>query len=233
MYDQTNLIMKPFFLISVLLCLLNNSSFSQLSTDTIHRSIITQQGDSLIQANTGNPDFIILDMRTPSEYSGGHIQNAVNMNYYSATLSADLDALDKNKIYLLYCAGGTRSTATFNIMKSKLFRELYNMLGGISQWISLGYPVVTGTSGIDENTEEYTFEVFQNPSNSSLFINCNSASPDRIKLFDLVGHELMASFELITNGKYKLNLATYRAGVYIVSYIHSNGVLQSKQVVIY
>lgn len=225
--------MKSNFLISVLFCVLNSLAFSQLSTDTIHRSIITQQGDSLIQANAGNPDFIILDMRTPSEYSGGHIQNAVNMNYYSTTLSADLDALDKNKIYLLYCAAGSRSTATFNLMKSKHFRELYNMLGGISQWISLGYPVVTGTTEVDKNPEENIFEIYPNPCNSSLFINCKSSTPEKIRLFDLVGHEVFASFEQIAKGKYKLKLDSYSSGIYIITITDSNYINQSKQFVIY
>lgn len=223
--------MKSILLISIFYFLFSNIVFSQLSTDTIYRSINTQQGDSLIQANSGNPDFIIMDMRTPSEYSGGHIQNAINMNYYSPTISSDLDALDKNKIYLLYCAAGSRSTATFNLMKTKHFRELYNMLGGISQWISLGYPVVTGTTEITENSVESIFEIFPNPCSSNLFINCVSTSIDKIKLYDFIGQEVQVEIMIVSENKININLNAINRGIYFVCLIEENNTFTERVIV--
>lgn len=224
--------MKTILLIAILSFCFNFFIMSQTGTDTIYRSISTQQGDSLIQANTGNPDFVIMDMRTPSEYSGGHIQNAVNMNYYSPTLSAELDALDKNKIYLLYCAAGSRSTATFNLMKSKHFRELYNMLGGISQWISLGYPVVTGTTGITKIQETDGFQVYPNPCSDFLYVNVDSDVYGQMRLYNFVGNEVLISINKISENKYQLNLKEIAKGVYFLN-IGSENKTYTKRITVF
>ncbi|OFX26899.1 MAG: hypothetical protein A2033_17320 [Bacteroidetes bacterium GWA2_31_9] len=223
--------MKSIFFVVILNFFFNYFTIAQTSTDTIYRSINTQQGDSLIQANSGNSNFIILDMRTPSEYSGGHVQNAINMNYNSPTISSDLDALDKNKIYLLYCAAGSRSTATFNLMKTKHFRELYNMLGGISQWISLGYPVVTGTTEITENSVESIFEIFPNPCSSNLFINCVSTSIDKIKLYDFIGREVQVEIIRVSENKININLNAINRGIYFVCLIEDNNTFTERVIV--
>ena len=95
---------------------------------------------NLIQENKDNSNFVILDVRTPEEFLGEHIENAVNLDYYSDTFRNDLDKLDKNKTYLIYCRSGGRSENAFNIMKELDFKEAYNMLGGINKWKSEELP---------------------------------------------------------------------------------------------
>ena len=98
---------------------------------------------TLIQDNANNPDFIILDVRTPSEYASGYIENAVNIDYYADDFEDTLDQLDKSKTYLVYCRTGSRSASAMNIMKKLDFIEVYNMQGGITAWTSAEYPVVS------------------------------------------------------------------------------------------
>ena len=105
----------------------------------IIENINPEEVNALIQENNNNPNFVILDVRTPEEYLSGHIENAVNLDYYSNTFGNSLDELDKNKTYLIYCRSGRRSENTLNIMKGLDFREAYNMLGGINKWKSEGF----------------------------------------------------------------------------------------------
>jgi rhodanese-related sulfurtransferase len=98
---------------------------------------------TLIQENKGNPDFIILDVRTPAEYAGGHIENAVNIDYYANDFEEILDSYDKNKTYLMYCRTAGRSSTVMKIMQRLEFKEVYNMQGGINAWVSAGYPTVS------------------------------------------------------------------------------------------
>jgi rhodanese-related sulfurtransferase len=98
---------------------------------------------TIIQENKGNPDFIILDVRTPAEYAGGHIENAVNIDYYADDFEETLDSYDKNKTYLMYCRTASRSAAVLKIMQRLEFKEVYNMQGGINAWVSAGYPTVS------------------------------------------------------------------------------------------
>lgn len=106
----------------------------------IIENITPEEAYILIQENKDNPNFVILDVRTPEEFLGVYIENAVNLDYYSDTFRNDLDKLDKNKTYLIYCRSGRRSENALNIMKELDFREVYNMLGGIIKWKSEGLP---------------------------------------------------------------------------------------------
>ena len=45
-----------------------------------------------------------------------------------------IQKLDKNKNYYVYCHSGIRSVQACQIMKSFGFENLYNLLGGISEW---------------------------------------------------------------------------------------------------
>lgn len=112
------------------------------STDQSLRDIGAQESFELIQRNQGNTDFIIIDLRTPQELSEGHIENAVNIDFYSETFKEDLDKLDKNRAYFIYCRSGNRSGRAMPIMKELGFKEVYNLSVGIKGWVAEGLPVV-------------------------------------------------------------------------------------------
>jgi len=54
--------------------------------------------------------------------------------------SSDLDSLDKDKIYLVYCRAGSRSAKASQIMSDLKFKKIYNMDGGFDTWYGAGYP---------------------------------------------------------------------------------------------
>ncbi|MDA2920014.1 rhodanese-like domain-containing protein [Desulfobacterota bacterium AH_259_B03_O07] len=103
------------------------------------KNITPQEANLLIQENKDNANIVILDVRTPEEYSEEHIENAVNINFYSETFKEELNNLDKNKIYIAHCRSGGRSSKTLDLMKELGFKEAYNM-GGIIQWKKGGFP---------------------------------------------------------------------------------------------
>lgn len=106
-------------------------------------STITPQGAyNLIQGNTANPDFVILDVRTPDEFNSGHIAGAINLDYYSPEFKANISKLDKDKQYLVYCRTDNRSTSAVRSMLELGFKEVQNLTGGITQWIQDGYPTI-------------------------------------------------------------------------------------------
>jgi rhodanese-related sulfurtransferase len=97
-------------------------------------------GEALLLIH-GNPDFIILDVRTPEEFATGHIAGAVNLDYHSENFNEAVNLLNKNKSYLVYCQKGTRSGYTIDMMAVLHFGEVFNMLGGIEAWQAAGLPV--------------------------------------------------------------------------------------------
>lgn len=107
----------------------------------IFKNISPKEALALINKNKGNEDFVILDVRTPREVSSGHIEGAINIDYYSKTFIDELNKLDRGKRYLIYCRSGHRSGKTLKIMEKLGFREVYNMLGGIKAWKKEGLPI--------------------------------------------------------------------------------------------
>jgi len=76
-------------------------------------------------------DAIFLDVRKPMELEAvGKVNNAINIRLQE--LSNNLSNLDPEKKYLVYCAGGYRSMIASSILKSNLFKSVYNIYGGFN-----------------------------------------------------------------------------------------------------
>ena len=86
--------------------------------------------------------LVILDVRTPQEYSTCHLNGSINLDFKSPTFSDQIARLDRNNAYLLYCRTGIRSARVLLLMKSLGFMNLYNLTKGIEQWQKEGYEVV-------------------------------------------------------------------------------------------
>ncbi len=106
------------------------------------KSIVIDEAVELIEKNKDNEDFIILDIRAPEKYQSGHLENAINIYFYSDSFQQELARLDKNKIYLEYCTSGNWSARALDVMKKLGFSEVYEIQGGITSWIENGYPIV-------------------------------------------------------------------------------------------
>lgn len=72
----------------------------------------------------------LIDVRSPGEYSSGHIDGARNIPV-DRIGSADLGP--KDRPIVVYCASGTRSAIAKRTLKSKGFSAVYN-LGPMSAW---------------------------------------------------------------------------------------------------
>lgn len=108
----------------------------------IIEDITLEEAFALMEDNRYDENFVIIDVRTPEEYADGYIEKAINLDYYSETFADELDQLDKEKTYLIYCRTDRRSGEALDIMAELGFREVYNMLGGIVQWEEVNLPTV-------------------------------------------------------------------------------------------
>lgn len=106
--------------------------------------ISTQQAVDVILSLQDDPEFVLLDIRTPAEVEAGHISGTISIDFYSANFQDDLAALDRDKIFLIYCRTANRTGQAYSIMEELGFERVYDMGGGISQWIAVGYPVCVG-----------------------------------------------------------------------------------------
>ncbi len=95
-----------------------------------------------IKKNKGNNNFVILDIRTPEEFASGHIEGAVNINFRSDNFSEEINKLDKNKTYFVYCRTGNRSYEAVKIMAGLNFLSILRLSDDITGWKSAGLPLV-------------------------------------------------------------------------------------------
>jgi len=113
-------------------------------TDTIKifKSINVKRANKLNQENTGNSNFIVLDVRSNNDYKNDHLANAINIDFKSDDFIEKLKKLDRDKTYLVYCYGGVRSKKTMEQMEKLHFTKVYNVKGGMMKWKVKGLPVV-------------------------------------------------------------------------------------------
>ena len=87
------------------------------------------------KALTKQPEAVILDVRTEEEFESGYIPNAKNIDLRMGPGFIDeINTLDKNKSYYVYCRSGARSAQAIQLMRDLGFNETYNLLGGILEW---------------------------------------------------------------------------------------------------
>lgn len=79
-------------------------------------------------------EFTIIDLRTSEKFEKGHIEGAENMDVHAPDFEEKLDALDREKRYIIYCGTGINGTRTMNKMEEMGFNEVYNILGGFKGW---------------------------------------------------------------------------------------------------
>jgi rhodanese-related sulfurtransferase len=100
------------------------------------------EATELISQHLHDTNFTILDIRTPDEFSSGHLPEALNIDYYSTGFREQLDGLSKTNAYLLYCRTGNRSGKTLEILKELKFKKVYHLVTGVVGWQSAGFSLV-------------------------------------------------------------------------------------------
>ncbi|CAH8293134.1 rhodanese-related sulfurtransferase [Mariniflexile fucanivorans] len=78
---------------------------------------------------------VVLDVRTDAEVADGIIPNAIHIDIFKGQAFIDeVEALDKDKNYYVYCRSGNRSGQACAIMDQLGFANAYNLEGGILEW---------------------------------------------------------------------------------------------------
>ncbi len=120
--------------IAVLFILLLNSCVNGQTKNT---NLSAADFDTKIKAT---PFAEIIDVRTPEEFSKGHLINAKNIDWNGDKFDAEISYIDKSKPVFVYCLSGGRSSSAATKMREDGFKEVYELSGGIMKWRGANMP---------------------------------------------------------------------------------------------
>jgi rhodanese-related sulfurtransferase len=103
-------------------------------------SITVQQAEHMIKTNK---NIVILDVRNETEYAVAHLDNAIWIPLHELENRIDELSDKQSSLVLVYCGVGGRSVTACQILKDHGFTKVYNMMGGITEWMNANYPVNT------------------------------------------------------------------------------------------
>ncbi len=75
-----------------------------------------------------------IDVRSEDEFAAFHLDGAVNYNYLGPDFLEQMDALDPEQEYLVYCRSGRRSVRACTLMRNAGFANLIHLDGGINAY---------------------------------------------------------------------------------------------------
>jgi rhodanese-related sulfurtransferase len=87
-------------------------------------------------------NYIILDVRTPEEWSDGIIEGAYMVNYYDDNFENQLKMLPPDKQVFVYCRSGGRSSQAVSSLQKIGYTRVVNLEGGMLAWSKAGLPIV-------------------------------------------------------------------------------------------
>ncbi len=85
-----------------------------------------------------DPDLVILDVRTPEEFTQDHLPGAILVNFNSPGFAQEVQKLDPNKTYFLYCHSGGRSSQAIPVLLQAGIHRIYHLQRGVAA----GFPLV-------------------------------------------------------------------------------------------
>lgn len=77
---------------------------------------------------------VLVDVRTPEEHEAGHLDDALNINWFDEDFAEQFKKIDKKKTIYLYCHSGGRSGKATQMLDSLGYKNVINLTGGYSAW---------------------------------------------------------------------------------------------------
>lgn len=130
--------MKKKFLIIIAIFSFGSSTFAQTANTTVVTNLSAERFKAIIE---NDKEGVIIDLRTTDEINKGFIKGSVQLDFLAKDSEKQIDKLDKNKTYYIYCAAGGRSADAAEYMEKHGFKRVYNLEKGFSDWAKKGFSV--------------------------------------------------------------------------------------------
>ena len=149
--------MRKLFSIALVAILFNSCTNGQTQNTKTNLSA-TEFADKMKEL----PSTTIIDVRTPDEFSKGHLINSLNYDWNGNEFDKQIAPLDKSKPVFVYCLSGGRSSSAASKMRSDGFTQVYEMDGGIMTWRGSNLPETTDNTVASNGMSKQQFDALLN-----------------------------------------------------------------------
>lgn len=153
--------MKRGLIVTAIILFFLHSGFSQTVVN-----VNATKFNELLQSGRG----VTLDVRTPQEYSRGHIANSTLIELSDKELVKKLSLLQKDKPVYLYCLSGSRSRVLANYMIKNGFSQVYNLQQGLIDWQRNKFPLQQSAAVTASKSKTFTATDFKAILNTSQLV---------------------------------------------------------------
>jgi len=87
-------------------------------------------------------DITLIDVRTLKEFETGFIENAINIDFYSNSISSKISLLDKDSKFVIYCRSDNRSKKFAKLLLESGFKDVNVIKGGMIEWVKSGNDLI-------------------------------------------------------------------------------------------
>ncbi|MDG1086375.1 MAG: rhodanese-like domain-containing protein [Acidimicrobiales bacterium] len=93
---------------------------------------------------TSTPDFVLLDVRSSTAFTAGHVEGAVSLPRSSMSEDAFAE-YPSDTVFRVYCAGPHCNGADKAALRlAHLGRPVKKMIGGVTGWLDEGFDLIPG-----------------------------------------------------------------------------------------
>lgn len=102
------------------------AQIEQIAVEELHHRVAEKSVD------------MVVDVRKPSEWNAGHIAEAVHLPLHH--LSEAAEPMNRDARVAVICAGGFRSSIATSLLEQMGFRNISNVVGGMTAWNNIQWP---------------------------------------------------------------------------------------------
>jgi rhodanese-related sulfurtransferase len=100
--------------------------------------------EELKEQLAANPKLVLIDVREPHEYAGGHVKRARLLPL--SQIRSRSDEVPHDVPLAVICRTGNRSRTAAKVLAGDGFDQVFNVSGGMMAWSRAGFPISQGKS---------------------------------------------------------------------------------------
>ena len=143
----------------ILLCLINTKAVAQRVDNQAYELMLSSMlshevNEITVDEAKAMKRAVYVDSRALNEFNVSHLRDAIWIGYEDPKL-VKLNDIDKSRPLIIYCSVGYRSEKIVEKLQKEGFESVYNLYGGIFEWVNQGNDVVDPEGKITQKVHAY------------------------------------------------------------------------------